>query len=143
MFDPIKRKTVDLLVEQFWKHGYLTISRKYGTYLPEPAKIGSFDVDIIAKHKSDYAIGITISGDEFNDPKISERIKYLATRQTKYSNKRVLLFIGTPALYYKNARILIDLLDQEIRKNIRLLPINDRPVPSIRKSRERGKILFS
>ena len=51
------RKNVDQLVEQFWKRGYFTVSRKFGTYLPEPSKVGNFDVDIIARYKKDYAIG--------------------------------------------------------------------------------------
>lgn len=51
MLELMKRRTIDLLVEQFWKQGYLTISRKYGTYLPEPNKVGGFDVDIIGRQK--------------------------------------------------------------------------------------------
>ena len=52
-------KNIELLQDQFWKRGYMTISRRFGTYLPEPAKVGMFNVDIIAKYKDDYAIGIT------------------------------------------------------------------------------------
>ena len=37
-----RRKNVDLLVEQFWRKGYLTLSRKFGTYLPEPTSVGGF-----------------------------------------------------------------------------------------------------
>lgn len=46
-----RRKDVDLLIEEFWKKGYLTLYRKYGTYLPEPSNIGGFEVDVIAKQK--------------------------------------------------------------------------------------------
>jgi hypothetical protein len=143
MLDLVKRTTVDLLIEQFWKHGYLTVSRKFGTYLPEPAKVGEFDVDIVAKHNNNYAIGITLTREELNDTKIIDRLNYLATRQTKYTNKRVLLFIGVHSSLFKNAKALIEMLDQEARKNIKLFPINDRPVIRTRKSRERGKVLFS
>ena len=45
------RRNIDRLVEQFWKRGYLTLSRRYGTYLPEPAKVGTFEVDIVARYK--------------------------------------------------------------------------------------------
>ncbi len=143
MLDLMKRTTVDLLVEQFWRHGYLTVSRKFGTYLPEPAKVGEFDVDIVAKHNNNYAIGITLTHEELNDPQIINRLKFLATRQTKYTNKRVLLFIGVSVNYFKNAKALTDMLEPEIRKNIRLFQINEKPVKGGRKSREKGKVLFS
>ena len=67
MLELMKRRTIDLLVEQFWKRGYLTVSRRFGTYLPEPSKIGKFDVDIIAKYKNNYAIGITLSNEDLDD----------------------------------------------------------------------------
>jgi len=143
MLDLMKRTTVDLLVEQFWRHGYLTVSRKFGTYLPEPSKVGQFDVDIIAKHNNNYAIGITLTQEELNDPQLNKRLNFLATRQTKYTNKRVLLFIGVHISCYKNAKVLIDGLDPEVRKNIRLFQINDRPTAGGRKSREKTKVLFS
>ena len=40
MLDLMKRQSVDLLIDQFWKNGYLTISRKFGTLLPEPQRWG-------------------------------------------------------------------------------------------------------
>jgi len=143
MLDLMKRNTVDLLVEQFWKHGYLTVSRKFGTYLPEPAKVGQFDVDIIAKHNNNYAIGITLSHDELNDPQIINRLNFLATRQTRYTNKRVLLFVGVHVSCFKNAKVLVDMMNPDARKNIRLFQINEKPVATVRKSREKGKVLFS
>ncbi len=143
MLNMMKRDTVDLLVEQFWKQGYMTISRKYGTYLPEPSKVGNFEVDIIAKQKKNYAIGITITGDDLNDPGIVEKINYLATRQTKYTNKKVMLFMGAEVQYYKNAKALVDALDPETRKNIRLFQILERPLPVRRRNRDFKKVLFS
>jgi hypothetical protein len=73
----MKRKSVDLLVEQFWKNGYLTVRRKFGTYLPEPAKVGNFDVDIIARYKDSYAIGLTLTKNDMNNAKIKEKIIFL------------------------------------------------------------------
>ena len=73
-----KRKYIDLLVEEFWKQGYLTVSRKYGTYLPEPAKVGDYDVDIIARFKKNYAIGITLSEEDLNDHNLINKIKFLS-----------------------------------------------------------------
>jgi hypothetical protein len=143
MMDTLKRKNIDLLVEEFWKQGYLTISRKYGTYLPEPSKVGNFEVDVVAKQRKNYAIGITLNNEDLNDPSLITKLMYLATRQTKYSNKRVILFVGVPLLYYKNAKTLIDMIDPEIKKNIKLFEIVDRSfIPVRRRERER-KVLFS
>ena len=143
MLDLAKRKTIDLLIEQFWKQGYLTISRRFGTYLPEPAKVGNFVVDIIAKHKKNYAIGITLTGDDFKDSQILEKIIYLATRQTKFSGKMVLLYIGVYTMCYKNAKVLVESIEPGIRKNIRLVQISERSSIQIRKSGDRRNALFS
>jgi hypothetical protein len=143
MTDINKQRSVDLLVEKFWKQGYLTVSRKYGTYLPEPSKVGNFDVDIIARYKRNYAIGITLIEADLKDPKILEKLNYLATRQTKFTNKRVLLFVGVPNDLFKLAKELIDFLDDSARKNIRLFPIVEKYLPSSRKNKKEEATLFS
>jgi hypothetical protein len=139
----MKRKSVDLLVEQFWKHGYLTVRRKFGTYLPEPSKVGDFDIDIIARYKNNYAIGVTLTGNDLNDPKIKEKLVYLATRQTKFTNKAVKLFIGADEVIFKNAKALIDSLENDVKRNIRLFQIVDKPVSVKRNRKPAEKVLFS
>ncbi len=122
-----KRKDVDALIEQFWKRGYLTVSRKYGNYLPEPDKVGVYDVDVIARYKDSYAIGIILSDDDFLDTtKTQNKLVYLSTRQTKFNGKKVALFIGVSFKNYKNAKCIVDKLPDEIRKNIRLIQIIDK-----------------
>jgi len=143
MLELMKRRTIDLLVEQFWKRGYLTVSRKFGTYLPEPSKVGKFDVDVIAKYKNNYAIGITLTNEDFDAAVLIDRLNFLATRQTKYTNKKVPLFIGVPAALFGNAKLTVEKLEPEARKNIRLFPISERPVVQRRSSKERGSTLFS
>jgi len=143
MIELEKRKTIDLLIEQFWKQGYMTVSRRFGTYLPEPSKVGNFIVDIVAKHKKNYAIGITLTGADFKDPKIIEKIIYLATRQTKYTGKNVLLYIGVDIKFFKNAKVLIEAIDPEVRKNIKLVQISERPQVVRSRKVERKNILFS
>ncbi len=139
----IKRRNIDLLVEEFWKQGYLTISRKFGTYLPEPSKVGVFEVDIVARQRKNYAIGITLNYADLNDPSLIDKLNYLATRQTKYSNKRVVLFVGVPTGFYKNAKALIDILNPEIRNNIKLFEIIDRSMISTSRIKKKEKVLFS
>ena len=137
------RKNVDQLVEQFWKRGYLTVSRKFGTYLPEPSKVGNFDVDIIARYKKDYAIGLTLTEKDFQNVNLREKLTYLATRHTKYTNKKVRLFVGVPVNCFKQAKILIEQLDHDVQQNIKLFRIVDKTLPSVRKNQSVPNVLFS
>lgn len=128
-----KRKDIDLLIGEFWKKGYLTLSRKFGTYLPEPTNIGGFAVDIIAKQKNNYAIGITLTEEDFTEAELIKRITFLATRQTKSGHRKVQLFIGANKQNYSRARMLLKQIDPEIRKNIKLFLIEEEVILPIRK----------
>ena len=136
-----RRKEIDLLVEHFWKKGYLTLSRKFGTYLPEPSDIGGFQVDIIARQKNNYAIGITLNSDDLNDNTLLNRIIYLATRQTRNTSKKVSLFVGVNKADYSIVKSYLNQIDEEIRKNIRLFIIEEKPVTA--SSNKKEQILFS
>jgi hypothetical protein len=138
-----KRKYVDTLVKNFWKLGYMTVKRKYGTYLPEPGKVGEFDIDIVARQEKDYAIGITLSSEELSNPKLLEKITYLATRHTKFSKRKVQLFLGIPSKHLKKVKQLVDLLEDEVKKNIRLISITEINIPSIRRKKKTGETLFA
>ena len=139
-----RRKDIDLLIEEFWKKGYLTVSRKYGTYLPEPSSIGGFDVDVVAKQRDNYAIGITLTDQDFKESSfIKNKLSYLAQRQIRGSNKKVLLFVGVSVSNFKYAKALFDELDPDTRKNIRLFQISEKPKVSIRKELKTNKVLFS
>ena len=54
MKESIRQRKVDDLVSHFWKNGYLTLSRRFGKYLPEPSKIGDYEVDAIGKLKKNF-----------------------------------------------------------------------------------------
>ena len=139
-----RRRDVDLLIEEFWKKGYLTIFRKFGTYLPEPSDIGGFEVDVIAKLKDNFAIGITLSDQDFKEPSfIKNKLSYLAQRQTKGSNKKVQLFVGVSLLNIKYAKTLLEELDPETKKNIKLFQIAEKPDIAITNQKRSEKILFS
>ena len=138
-----RRKNIDLMLVQFWKRGYMTVSRRFGTYLPEPAKVGVFDVDIVAKYKDDYAIGINLSESDFSDNKIINKLRYLATRRTKFTNRKVKLFIGVSNQYFKNAKLLFEQLEPEVQKNIKLFQIVEKTLPATRRRRLEPGVLFS
>ncbi len=143
MMNTVKRRNIDLLIEEFWKLGYLTVSRKFGTYLPEPSKVGKFEVDIVARQRKNYAIGITLNFSDLNDPSLIDKLNYLATRQTRYTNKRVILFVGISKDLFKNMRALIDTLNPEVKNNIKLFEIIDRSIIPNRRSLKKEKVLFS
>lgn len=136
-----RRKEIDLLVEHFWKKGYLTLSRKFGTYLPEPSSIGGFEVDIIARQKKNYAIGITLNHEDLKDTSLVNRLRYLATRQTRNSNKKVSLFIGVNKADYSYAKSIINKIEEDIRKNISLFIIDEKRETTPVRKKER--VLFS
>jgi hypothetical protein len=136
-----RRKEIDLLVEHFWKKGYLTLSRKFGTYLPEPSDIGGFQVDIIARQKNNYAIGITLNRDDLNDNTLLNRLVYLATRQTRNTSKKVSLFVGVNKADCSIVKTYLNQIEEDIRKNIRLFIIEERPVSF--STRKKKQILFS
>jgi hypothetical protein len=136
-----RRKEIDLLVEHFWKRGFLTLSRKFGTYLPEPSTIGGFEVDIVARQKNTYAIGVTLRKEDLNDSALVNRLRYLATRQTRNSNKRVFLFVGVNKQDYSTAKSLLNKIEEEIRKNISLFIIEEKTL--IKKLPVKEPVLFS
>lgn len=117
------QEKVDQLIQHFWKNGYLTVKRKYGTYLPEPTRVGMYDIDAIGKQKKKFAIGINLSADELNDPEIINKLNFLATRNTKYTQKKVLLFVGVSKELREKAKLIISQLDAQVRKNIKLAVI--------------------
>ncbi|MHB8578506.1 MAG: hypothetical protein ACYDA4_01430 [Ignavibacteriaceae bacterium] len=139
----MKRRTIDLLVQQFWKEGYLTVRRRFGTYLPEPDKIGSFEVDIIAKQRKNYAIGLTLTPEDFRNANLIEKLTFLSTRQTRYSNKRVQLFVGVPSEFLEKAKSMVRLLSPEARKNIKIFQIEDKVLSNTNDLGRNQKVLFS
>ncbi len=128
----------------FGRRVTLTLFRKFGTYLPEPSNIGGFEVDVIAKQKDNFAIGITLNDQDFKDSSgVKNKLTYLAQRQTKGTNKKVQLFVGVSIINFKYAKTLLDELDPETKKNIKLFQICEKPALSIRATSKPEKILFS
>lgn len=121
-----KREKVDALIDQLWKHGYLTLSRKYGKYLPAPTPVGNYDVDAIAKYKKKIAIGITLNDDELNDANLITKLIYLTKSKPKYSSDKVTIFVAVPYNSIIKANMLIASLDEETRTKIKLVTLPDK-----------------
>jgi len=138
-----ERKAIDLLVNEFWRLGFLTVSRRLGTYLPEPEEIGKFKVDVIGRQKEKYAIGITLNKEDIFNPDIIEKINYLASRKTRFSDKPILLLIGVPDIYYKQVKEILLNVDEKIKRNIKLTRILEEDFESRRRVRHTQQMIFS
>ena len=138
-----ERKAIDLLVNEFWRLGFLTVSRRLGTYLPEPEEIGKFKVDVIGRQKEKYAIGITLNKEDIFNPDIIEKINYLASRKTRFSDKPILLLIGVPDIYFKQTKELLLNVDEKIKRTIKLTRILEEDFESRRRVRHTQQMIFS
>lgn len=138
-----ERKTIDLLVNEFWRLGYFTVSRRFGTYLPEPEDIGKFKVDVIGRQKEKYAIGITLNKEDIFNPDLIEKINYLASRKTRSSDKPILLLIGVPDIYFKQVKELLFSVHEKVKKNIKLTRILEEDFESRRSIRQTQQMIFS
>ena len=141
--EEIKRKHIDLLVEDFLRLGYLTVSRKYGIYLPEPQKVGKFSIDVIARYNKNFAIGLTLNDEDVNRSDLMDMINFLASRKTKFTNKRVMLFLGVVPNHYQRIKILLSSLGDIVRKNIKLFNLNERQVSSRHLSKIQTRLFVS
>jgi len=138
-----ERKSIDLLVNEFWRLGFFTLSRRFGTYLPEPENIGRFKVDVIGRQKEKYAIGITLSKEDIFSSDLIEKINYLASRKTRSSEKPIMLLIGVPDIYFKQVKEILLNVDEKFRKNIKLTRIVEESVKSPRDNRQTQQVIFS
>lgn len=123
-----EKRAIDLLVNEFWRLGYFTVSRRLGTYLPEPSNIGRFSVDVIGRLREKYAIGITLTKEDIFNSDLIEKITYLASRKSRVTDKPILLLIGVPEIYFKEAREILSYIDSKVLKNIKLTRIVERGV---------------
>ena len=121
----LKRERVDHLIDHLWSNGYLTLSRKYGKYLPSPTPVGAYEVDAIAKYKKKIAIGLTLTEDDLNDPNLVSKLQTLTHEKSKFPNSKVTLFIGVPNNLLIKAHMLISSLDEETSKSIKIVTLPD------------------
>ena len=116
---------VDQLIHHFWKNGYLTLSRRYGKYLPEPKPIGNYEIDAVGRYKRKLVLGVILKEDEFNDPKIISKLNFLATMHRKNKRTRTTLFVGVPAEFINKARLLVKSLTPDAQKNIKVVQLRN------------------
>ena len=125
------RENIDELIKHFWQNGYMTVKRKYGTYLPDPSPIGKYDVDAVGRMNKKFALGIVLTNEDLSENKIISKLEFLATRQSKYSNKRVILFVGVHPENFSRAKSMVESLSIDAAKNIKLVILNDKSSATI------------
>lgn len=116
-----EKDRVDSLIQHFWKNGYLTLSRKHGKYLPNPSKIGEFEVDAVGKLNKKIVLGLTLTENDIKNPNILRKIKFLANQRNKYSTRPVTLFLGVPDSLLSQAKKILSELEEEIQKHIKIV----------------------
>lgn len=126
MAPKLKRERVDSLIDHLWQQGYLTLSRRFGKYLPAPPSIEGYEIDTISKYKKKIAVGITISEEDLNDPKFLTKIETLATARVNHPNCRVTLFVGVPYRFVVKATMYISSLSQDLQHNIKIVALPEK-----------------
>ena len=138
-----ERRAVDILVREFWRLGYFTLSRRLGTFLPEPGNIGRYTVDAIGRQNEKYAIGINLTKEEIFNPNLIEKINYLASRKTRFSDRQIILLIGVPEIYFKQVKEILLNVDLRLRKNIKLTRIVEENIKNHRQQPQKQQVIFS
>lgn len=135
-----KRDITDKLYFKLRASGYSTIGRRFGTYLPDPPDIGEFQIDILAKQKKEFAIGIVLddlAGVDVNF--IKQKIRFLAERKSTYSGNPVKLYIALTRKNYFFIKHLIDSDLSDISLNIELYLVDVETEALITDSPLKGK----
>jgi len=117
----IKRERVDSLIDHLWSRGYLTLSRKYGKYLPTPAPVGNYEIDAVGKYKKKIAVGLILSEEDLNNPNLVNKLTFIA--KNKNLGERVTLFIGVPSNLILKAEMIIATLDDETKDLIKIVSL--------------------
>jgi hypothetical protein len=126
-----KIEILNLLVPKLWWDGYSVISRRFAKHLPEPERVGLYDVDVVARHGDTYLIGLSITAAELNDAKLVEKIKFLASRKSRYTNQPIRLWLGVDQPHYARLMAILKQLPEEERKNVKCISVVVTPAPTL------------
>lgn len=118
-----KQRAIDLLINHFWQNGYITVKRRFGTYLSEPPKIGDYEIDVLAKQRKNFAIGITILSEDVKNLGLLNKIAFLAARESRFTKKRIPLFVGVSLEHVSLIKGLVNSLDDSLKTMIKIIPL--------------------
>lgn len=114
------------MIDHLWRNGYLTLSRKYGKYLPSPQPVGNYEIDAVAKYKKKIALGITLTEEDLNDPGLVTKLHFITNFHNKNSSNKVTLFLGVPESHILKAEMILSSLDDNTREKIKIVSIPDK-----------------
>lgn len=122
----LKRERIDHLIDHLWQQGYLTLSRKFGKYLPAPPTICGYEVDSISKYKKKIAIGIVLSEDDLNELNFLSKLESIVSHGQINPANKFTVFIGISNKLLVKATMLISTLKEETQRHIKVIPLPDK-----------------
>lgn len=126
-----RKELVESLIQKIRMEGYQIVNRRYGKFVPAPQPVGGHEVDILAKRNGSFIIGLCLASGDFAGSDLEEKVRYLASRTSKYSNTPVKLYIAIDqSIYVRLAKILQD-LPHELRHRIRAYPLTNAEMPDL------------
>lgn len=142
-----KKDLIDAMLHRIRMEGFQTVARKHGKYLPPPAPVGSYEIDVLAKRAGVYGIGLALDAQDLVQSSLPAKIEYLATRTSRISKKPVFLFLGIDQTHYVKLAQLLQGLPAEVRAQIRTYPMTAEPEPNlffnVRKAEPQARNFFN
>jgi hypothetical protein len=126
-----KIEILNLLVPKLWWDGYRVISRRFAKHLPEPEPVGMYDIDVVAKRGETFLIGLSITAADLADAKLVDKIRFLASRKSRYTNQPIRLWLGVDQPHYARLMAIMKTVSEEERKNIKCISVVVSPAPSL------------
>jgi len=126
-----KREILNLLVPKLWWDGYHIMSRRFAKHLPEPDPVGIYDVDVVARRGDTFLIGLSITSSELNDSKLIEKLKFLASRKSRYTNQPIRLWLGIEQPHQAKLMSLLKTIHEDERKNVKCISVVVSPAPTL------------
>ncbi|MBI5727532.1 MAG: hypothetical protein HY965_06745 [Ignavibacteriales bacterium] len=126
-----RKELVESLIQKIRLEGFQIVNRRYGKFVPAPQPVGGHDIDILAKRSGSFIIGLCIASGDFSDSGLEEKVRYLASRTTKYSNTPVKLYIAIDQSVYVRLAKILQNLPHELRHRIRAYPLTNAETPDL------------
>lgn len=133
-----RKELLDTLVQKIRLEGYQIVSRKHGKFLPAPPPVGSHEIDVLAKRNNKFVIGLAVTSEEVKKDGLKDKLAYLATRTSRYSNLPVILFIGVEQSQYVKLAQILQQIPAEVKRQIRTFPVSAEPEHNLFFNGERG-----
>ena len=133
-----KKDLLGLLIPKLWLEGYHIIYRKFGKYLQAPPPVGEYEIDLVAKKGNSFAIALCLSANEIDNPALIEKIRFLASRRSRFNKQPIQLFIGIDTNNYFRLARLLQMLDNDEKKSIKSFALSSVPAANLFQNTHEG-----